>query len=126
MTRIVDDLRLKIDQIEQPSFENPDGAIVRVDNTPPGTVWINLGRVSGLRKGITFSVYTQSHQGVGRKLDDIKAKIEVNESSLASTWPQPASWSSATTGRFMPCRRPDLHAAVVRRPEGAVLVRRDD
>jgi hypothetical protein len=79
LTTIVDDLRLRIDQIEKPSFEVPDGKVVRIDNTPPGIAYIDLGSDDGLQVGITFSVYTQRHQGVGRNLKDIKGKIQVIE-----------------------------------------------
>lgn len=91
LERRIDQLVAQLDDYVRPTFERPDGQIVRVDYTPPGTVWINLGELAGLRKGVTFSIYSQGNQGVGRDLDevvaagirrrsdDIKASIEVVE-----------------------------------------------
>jgi hypothetical protein len=58
------------------SFEREDGHIVSVDNTTR-TVWIDLGSLDKLRPQVTFSVYTTDHRGIGRGVEDIKAKIEV-------------------------------------------------
>jgi hypothetical protein len=40
-------------------------------------VWIDLGSLDKLRPQVTFSVYTTDHRGIGRGVEDIKAKIEV-------------------------------------------------
>lgn len=69
-------LRIRLDQMENLSFDKPDGRIVRVDNTT-GRVWIDLGSKDYLRPQVTFSVYTQNNRGVGRGSEDIKGKIEV-------------------------------------------------
>ncbi|CAK9000742.1 Uncharacterized protein SCF082_LOCUS6628, partial [Durusdinium trenchii] len=78
LASIVDTLKQRIDEIEKVSFEVADGEIVRVDNTTR-MVWINVGSLQNLRPQVTFSVYTQSHLGIGRGVEDIKAKIEVTE-----------------------------------------------
>lgn len=72
----IDYLREKIDELEKLSFEVADGKITRVDHTNH-TVWINLGEKDYLKPRITFSVYGQENQGVGRGAEDIKGKIEV-------------------------------------------------
>ncbi len=69
-------LRSKLNDLEDLSFDKPDGVIRRVDNTTRN-VWINLGSADGLRPQVSFSVYTKGHNGVGRGNADIKAKIEV-------------------------------------------------
>jgi len=75
---VVGFLREKLNNLEDLSFDKPDGVIRRVDNTTR-TVWINLGSEDGLRPQVSFSVYTKGHQGVGRGNADIKAKIEVTK-----------------------------------------------
>ncbi|GAB4146769.1 MAG: hypothetical protein Tsb009_19660 [Planctomycetaceae bacterium] len=65
-----------IDEIKQVSFEKADG-FVRLVNHRTGLVWINLGSADGLPERITFSVYNQAHNGVGRGREDIKGAIEV-------------------------------------------------
>ncbi|MCA9090081.1 MAG: hypothetical protein KDA90_15780 [Planctomycetaceae bacterium] len=72
----ITELRRRLDELEQVSFEVPDGKIVRV-NTSTGTVWINLGSEDGLREQVSFSVYIQKHDGMARGKEDVKAKIEV-------------------------------------------------
>jgi uncharacterized coiled-coil DUF342 family protein len=72
----IDALREKIDNMEKLSFEVADGKIRRVEHTNH-TVWINLGEQDFLKPRITFSVYGQENQGVGRGAEDIKGKIEV-------------------------------------------------
>ncbi|WP_437203735.1 hypothetical protein [Planctomicrobium sp. SH664] len=79
ITELENQLDFKTQQLydlENLSFDKPDGAIVRVDNTTR-TVWINLGSDDNLRKHISFSVYTRNNLGVGRGRADIKAKIQV-------------------------------------------------
>ncbi|QDT31035.1 hypothetical protein [Thalassoglobus polymorphus] len=71
-------LRLQLDKLENQSFDKPDGKIVRVDNTTR-LVWIDIGSKDYLRPQTTFSVYIQTHRGVGRGSADIKAKVEVNK-----------------------------------------------
>lgn len=72
----VDFLNQQLDELTKVSFERQDGQIVNVDNNTR-TVWINLGHLDHLRPQVTFSVYTQDHRGIGRDVEDIKAKIEV-------------------------------------------------
>ncbi len=71
-------LRTQLNELENQSFDKPDGQIVRVDNTTR-RVWIDLGSQDKLRQQVSFSVYTQDHRGVGRGAEDIKAKIEVSK-----------------------------------------------
>lgn len=79
MTKLNDQIDFYKDQLEEltkVSFEREDGHIVAVDNTTR-TVWIDLGSIDKLRPQVTFSVYTTDHRGIGRGVEDIKAKIEV-------------------------------------------------
>ncbi len=76
LSAIIDRLSEQLDEIRKVSFERADGEIRRVDHATH-TVWINLGEKDRLPKGVTFSVYTKDHHGIGRGLEDIKAKIEV-------------------------------------------------
>ncbi|MCA8999060.1 MAG: hypothetical protein KDA80_18815, partial [Planctomycetaceae bacterium] len=71
-------LRQRLNAVENMSFDKPDGKIVRINNTTRD-VWIDLGSADNLRKQVGFSVYIQSHSGVGRGTGDIKAKVEVTE-----------------------------------------------
>lgn len=66
----------RLDEIEQVSFERPDGTIINVDNST-GLVWLNIGSRDNLRPQVTFSVYDKNNKGVGRTSEDIKAQIEV-------------------------------------------------
>ncbi len=75
---VISFMREKLNNLEDLSFDKPDGLIRRVDNTTR-TVWVNLGSEDGLRPQVSFSVYTKGHQGVGRGNADIKAKIEVTK-----------------------------------------------
>lgn len=72
-------LKRKLEELENVSFEVPDGQVVRVISGGQGKVWINLGRLDGLRNQTSFSVYVKAHDGVARSTNDIKAKIEVTE-----------------------------------------------
>lgn len=76
LERQIDFYKDQLDELTQVSFEREDGRIVSVDNTTR-TVWINIGKADGLREQVTFSVYTADHRGIGRGVQDIKAKIEV-------------------------------------------------
>ena len=76
LENVVDFLRDQVNKLENVSFEIPDGHIVRVDNTT-GSVWIDLGSYHNLRPQVSFSVYVKAHHGVGRGVEDMKAKIEV-------------------------------------------------
>lgn len=76
LENVVDHLRDQLNELENLSFDRPDGKIVRVDNTTR-TVWIDLGTADNLQKQVSFSVYTKAHHGVARGREDIKAKIEV-------------------------------------------------
>ncbi|MCA9055004.1 MAG: hypothetical protein KDA75_14280, partial [Planctomycetaceae bacterium] len=72
----IDYQREQISEIENISFESPDGEIVYVDNETR-RVWINKGERDFLRPQVTFSVYTKEHRGIARSTADVKAKIEV-------------------------------------------------
>jgi hypothetical protein len=73
----VDDLRDKLREATEVSFEKPDGFVRWIDSTS-GTVTISLGSRDGLHERTTFSVYRRDHHGVARKgAEDIKAQIEV-------------------------------------------------
>ncbi|MGH7128277.1 MAG: hypothetical protein ACREIV_06895, partial [Planctomycetaceae bacterium] len=76
-------LRSQLDEVQRVSFEVPDGMIRWVDHVT-GLVWVNVGEADNLKRGTTFSVYTQDHHGVGRGPEqagrgpeDIKGQIEV-------------------------------------------------
>lgn len=72
-------LRSLLRKKEDPTFSKPDGVITSVDHNE-GLAFLDIGSEDGLRTGVTFSVYTQNHTGVGRaNTDDIKGKIEVVE-----------------------------------------------
>ncbi|MEW4487483.1 hypothetical protein AB1L42_05345 [Thalassoglobus sp. JC818] len=73
-----DFLRDRLNDLENLSFDKPDGKIVRIENSTR-RVWINLGSRDNLRTQVTFSVYIRDNRGVGRGRQDIKAKIEVSE-----------------------------------------------
>jgi len=75
---LTDTLRSRLDAVQKYSFEKPDGVIRTVDNST-GVVWINLGEADRLPKGMTFSVYGKSHQGIGRGQEDIIGAIEVTK-----------------------------------------------
>ncbi|MCA9079718.1 MAG: hypothetical protein KDA58_04125 [Planctomycetaceae bacterium] len=72
----VQELRRKLDELEQISFEIPDGKIVRVNSTT-GDVWINLGFADGLREQTNFAVYIQGNDGMARGAEDVKGKVSV-------------------------------------------------
>ena len=72
----IDYQRELISDLENISFESPDGEIVHVDNETR-RVWINRGERDYLRPQVTFSVYTKEHRGIARSVADVKAKIEV-------------------------------------------------
>lgn len=74
----IDFQKEQIAQLENISFEEPDGKIEYVDNNTR-QVWINRGQLDYLRPQVTFSVYTQDHRGIARSAADVKAKIEVVE-----------------------------------------------
>lgn len=78
LEKAIEDLRIKLNALENLSFDKPDGKIVRVDNVTR-RVWINIGSKDYLRSQVTFSVYTQNNRGVGRGSEDIKAKVEVTK-----------------------------------------------
>jgi len=66
----------QLDELTKQGFDREDGQIVSVDNTTR-TVWINIGSAEQLKPQVSFSVYTADHRGIGRGVEDIKAKIEV-------------------------------------------------
>jgi len=75
---VVDFQRQRLEEIENLTFDVPDGLVTNVDNTS-GTIWLNLGRKDGLRPQVTFSVYGKTNKGIARGPEDVKAKIEVVE-----------------------------------------------
>lgn len=66
----------QLDELTKQGFDREDGRIVSVDNNTR-TVWLNIGSAEGLRPQVSFSVYTSDNHGIGRGVEDIKAKIEV-------------------------------------------------
>lgn len=72
----IDYLRDKIDDLEKISFEAPKGLITNVEHSNH-TVLLNVGEDDFVRPRMTFSVFSKDIPGVGRNVDDIKAKIEV-------------------------------------------------
>lgn len=83
LNRIVDFQRQKLDELENLSFDVPDGNITNVDNSLR-VVWIDLGRKDGLRSQVTFSVYGRTNNGIARGPQDVKAKLEVVEVNQTS------------------------------------------
>ncbi|MEZ6066092.1 MAG: hypothetical protein R3B90_10370 [Planctomycetaceae bacterium] len=83
LTATIEYQRETIAQLENISFERPDGEVQLVDNTTR-SVWINRGSKDYLRPQVTFSVYTKDHQGIARSTADVKAKIEVVEVDVTS------------------------------------------
>lgn len=70
-------LRQKLFQQEDLSFDKPDGALKFVDQEGL-KCYINLGSHDKVQEGTSFSVYTKSNNGVGRRnTEDVKGKIEV-------------------------------------------------
>lgn len=70
-------LRQKLFEQEDLSFDVADGSLTFVDQTNKNCS-IDLGERDGLQVGTTFSVYTKSNNGVGRRnTEDVKGKIEV-------------------------------------------------
>lgn len=78
LVKAIETARMKLNALENLSFDKPDGEIVRVDNVTR-RVWINIGSKDYLRQQVTFSVYTKNNRGVGRGSEDIKAKVEVTK-----------------------------------------------
>lgn len=78
LNRIVEFQKQQLEEIQNLSFDVPDGHVTNVDNTN-GTVWLDLGRKDGLRPQVTFSVYSKTNKGIARGPEDVKAKIEIVE-----------------------------------------------
>lgn len=76
LANINDELRDKQSKESKLSFQIPDGKITRVDHEV-GLVWLNLGRIDGLKPRTMFSVYDNDNQSVGSDVTDIKGTIEV-------------------------------------------------
>jgi len=72
----IDFYKDQIDELTKQGFDREDGQIVSIDNTTR-TVWISIGSAEKLHPQVSFSVYTSDHRGIGRGIEDIKAKIEV-------------------------------------------------
>jgi hypothetical protein len=64
----------KIAELQGEVAAPPDGAITEVDQRL-GMVWINLGEADGLKRQVSFSVYSQDNNGVAK--GNRKAAIEV-------------------------------------------------
>lgn len=73
-----DGLRDQVYQLQNISFEVPDGKLVRVDALNE-LVWLNLGSADSLKERTNFSVYTRLNSGVARDEEDIKGAIEVTK-----------------------------------------------
>jgi len=70
-------LRQKLFEQEDLSFDKADGAVKFVDQDSQ-KCYINIGSLKKIQEGATFSVYTKSNNGVGRRnTEDVKGKIEV-------------------------------------------------
>lgn len=70
-------LRQRLFEQEDLSFERADGFVTFVDQDRM-ICYIDLGERDDLQIGTTFSVYTKSNSGVGRRnTEDVKGKIEV-------------------------------------------------
>lgn len=70
-------LRQKLFEQEDLSFDKADGAISFVDQNKL-ICFVDLGERDELQIGTTFSVYTKSNNGVGRRnTEDVKGKIEI-------------------------------------------------
>lgn len=78
LNKVVDFQRQQLEEIQNLSFDVPDGHVTNVDNTN-GTVWLDLGHKDGLRPQVTFSVYSRTNKGIARGPEDVKAKIEIVE-----------------------------------------------
>ncbi len=78
LNKVVDYQRQQLEEIQNLSFDVPDGHVTNVDNTN-GTVWLDLGHKDGLRPQVTFSVYSRTNKGIARGPEDVKAKIEIVE-----------------------------------------------
>ena len=71
---VIDNLRTRINELEQVSLEVPDGKI-RLVSAITKTVTINLGKMDNLPRQMTFSVFDKDALQVGNAKP--KAKIEV-------------------------------------------------
>lgn len=70
-------LRTRLFQQEDLSFDRPDGEVTFVDQNSL-KCYVNLGQKDEVREGTTFSVYTKSNNGVGRRnTEDVKGKVEI-------------------------------------------------
>jgi hypothetical protein len=69
-------LKAKVNEYEREVFDLADGEIVRVSDSSD-TVFIDLGRLDGLRANLTFAVYDQTANDFEK--DRHKAMIEVTE-----------------------------------------------
>ena len=70
-------LRQKLFEQEDLSFDKADGEVSFVDQNKL-ICFVDLGERDELQIGTTFSVYTKSNNGVGRRnTEDVKGKIEV-------------------------------------------------
>ena len=77
----LDTIRVQKDsirQLENLTFDAPDGKVELVDNTTK-SVWIDRGTLDFLRPAITFSVLVADNTGVGKSTRDVKAYLEVVE-----------------------------------------------
>ncbi len=84
LNKVVDHQRKQLEDLQNLSFEVPDGKVTNVDASN-GTVWLNIGRTDGLRAQVTFSVYAKSSTDLARLFKDVKAIIEVVEVNETSS-----------------------------------------
>ena len=71
-----DALKTKINEYERQVFDSPDGEIVQVAASG-GSVFIDLGRLDGVRTNLTFAIYDRTATDFEK--DRHKATIEVTE-----------------------------------------------
>lgn len=71
-----DALKAKVNEYEKEVFDLPDGEIVQVAESS-GSVFIDMGRLDGIRANLTFAVYDRT--ATDYEKDRHKAMIEVTE-----------------------------------------------
>ncbi|MEZ6045513.1 MAG: hypothetical protein R3C11_08010 [Planctomycetaceae bacterium] len=78
MTNTINQLQDRLAELEDLSFEKPDGKIIRTDYDN-NLVWINIGHGAGLTPQTRFSVYLKKNRGMARGTEEVKGAIEVTE-----------------------------------------------
>lgn len=69
-------MKNRLDEYEKPVFDLADGEIIQVSETS-GSVFIDMGRLDGIRANLTFAVYDRTANDFEK--DRHKAMIEVTE-----------------------------------------------